>query len=211
MKIDLHVHASERSGCSTSGEKEILRAARGFGLDALAFTDHDRLAGEARLTELNRKFAPFRIFCGVEVRTLEEEDVLVLGLDEPDLESLGWHYDDLHVFVRERNGFFVLAHPFRFHDGVSADVELHCPDAVEVASTNMAPEVQAKARDFAARLGCPTIHASDAHQADRVGIYYVDVDGSPETDADLVRLLRERAFTCGIMTDRLAGPGEPQG
>ena len=65
MKIDLHVHASERSACCITSEEGQIRAAIRNGLDGLAFTDHHRLVLPKRLEQLNKKFAPFIIFGGV--------------------------------------------------------------------------------------------------------------------------------------------------
>jgi histidinol phosphatase-like PHP family hydrolase len=67
MKTDLHVHAKERSACGQSSEEEMIQAALACGLDGLAFTDHHRLVSPARLEELNRAYASFRVFCGIEI------------------------------------------------------------------------------------------------------------------------------------------------
>jgi predicted metal-dependent phosphoesterase TrpH len=204
MKIDLHVHASERSGCSHSGEHEILRAAAGFGLDALAFTDHQTLVPPERLAELNRIHEPFRIFSGIEIHTFEEEDILVIGVSDPALGGRDWLYAELFDFARARGAFLALAHPFRFHDSIRVDIETRRPDAIEVASTNIEPATEPRVRDVIARLGCHTLHASDAHQADRVGMFYVNVSGSPRTDSELAELLRRGSFTCELMAERVA-------
>lgn len=42
MKIDLHVHSSERSACGQAGEEEQIEAAMAAGLNALVFTDHGK-------------------------------------------------------------------------------------------------------------------------------------------------------------------------
>ncbi len=204
MKIDLHVHASERSGCSRSGEQEIIRAAAGFGLDALAFTDHQQLVPPDRLAELNRIHEPFRIFSGIEIHTLEEEDILVIGVSDPALGGRDWLYAELYDFGRAHGAFLALAHPFRFHDTIRVDIETHRLDAIEVASTNMDPAIEPRVRKAIAQLGCRALHSSDAHQADRVGMFYVNVAGSPRTDAELAGLLRAGSFTCEQMPDRVA-------
>ncbi len=112
MKIDLHVHSKERSVCGRASEEEQIRAAIDAGLDAIVFTDHHRLISAERLQQLNEKYAPFRIFGGIEI-TLDGEDVLILGVQDPALESMNWSYPSLHAFVRARGGFIALAHPFR--------------------------------------------------------------------------------------------------
>ncbi len=65
MKIDLHVHASERSDCSIAGERELIEDAIRFGLDGLVFTDHHRLVPPGHLGDLKDESPPFRVFGGV--------------------------------------------------------------------------------------------------------------------------------------------------
>ena len=79
MRIDLHVHSSQRSGCARSTEAEQIAAARRRGLDALAFTDHHRLVPPEHLERLNDLHAPFRIFSGIEIEVAEEH-LVVLGV-----------------------------------------------------------------------------------------------------------------------------------
>ncbi len=52
LRIDLHVHTQERSGCGKSPELAMIEAAIAAGLDAVVLTDHDRLAPPERLAEL---------------------------------------------------------------------------------------------------------------------------------------------------------------
>ncbi|HSQ39581.1 MAG TPA: hypothetical protein VLM78_05425, partial [Anaerolineales bacterium] len=60
------------------------------GLDALVITDHALLVPAEHIQALNRQYAPFRIFGGIEITVQEEEDLLVLGVHDPLLESLRW-------------------------------------------------------------------------------------------------------------------------
>ena len=196
MKIDLHVHARERSACSVSSEKELIKAAIKKGLDALAFTDHERLVPRWHLRELNEKFAPFRVFSGCEIHTKEEEDVLVFGVQDPKLEGMGWSYTDLHQFVRERSGFMVLAHPFRYREAIGADMYNYPPDAIEMRSTNLPPHTESFIRRVVEDISCGTIYSSDAHEAKKVGAYYIRLQGEPQDDPALLALLKARAYDC---------------
>ena len=204
MRVDLHVHASERSGCSVSGEEEIIRAAIDFGLDGLAFTDHQVLVPAARLTELNAKFAPFRIFSGIEIHTIEEEDVLVIGVNDPRLEKRAWNYPALYEFVRDRAGFLAIAHPFRYREKVNIDFEDRVPDALEGASFNIRPERELLIRNLAEQLGCRLMCSSDAHFYDYVGLCRLVLDGNPASNEELVRMLRSGAYQCETDEDRMA-------
>ncbi len=200
MRIDLHVHASERSGCSVSGEEDIVQAAIAKGLHGLAFTDHDRLVPRKRLDELNQRFAPFRIFTGIEIHTIEEEDILVIGLHDRQLDSRKWAYPALHAFVREHGGFMALAHPFRYRDGINVDIAKLLPDAVEICSTNIDLREDQPVKALLDKLGIPPLFASDAHRAEAVGTFHVRLLEKPADDPALVSVLKRGAFECETFT-----------
>jgi histidinol phosphatase-like PHP family hydrolase len=195
MKIDLHVHSKERSACGRASEEEQIRAAMAAGLDAIVFTDHHRLAPLERLKELNDRYAPFRIFSGVEITT-DGEDVLVLGLHDAALESSKWAYPDLHAFVRKHAGFIVLAHPFRYHPQVNIEVDRFVPDALEVRSPNTPLAAEDRIREIASRLGIPVLCNSDAHSTDALGTHYNILERPPSDEQEMIALLRSGRFTC---------------
>ena len=195
MKIDLHVHSSERSSCGKASEEDQVRAAVNAGLDAIVFTDHHRLAPPERLEDLNRRYAPFRIFGGVEVTT-DGEDVLVLGVRDAALENAKWSYPDLHALVRERGGFIALAHPFRYHPQIQLDLDRYVPDAIELHSINTSPARQDQISTIAARLGIPTLCNSDAHTTDSLGRYYNILETFPADEQALIALLKAGQFAC---------------
>ena len=196
MKIDLHVHTKERSACGRASEEEQIRAAMAAGLDAMVFTDHHRLVPLERLKELNDRYLPFRIFGGIEITT-NGEDVLVLGLHDAALESSQWAYSDLHAFVRERDGFIALAHPFRYHsDQVTIELEQFVPDALEVHSVNTPVAAEDRIREIASRLGIPVLCNSDAHSTDALGTHYNVLERTPSGEQEMMALLRLGRFTC---------------
>jgi histidinol phosphatase-like PHP family hydrolase len=187
-KVDLHVHCSERSSCAVTTEEEQVKAAIAAGLDGIAFTDHYRLPAPERLAELNKKYAPFKIYPGIEL-TVEHEDWLVIGLNDPELESEEWAYPELHAYVRSQDGFLVLAHPFRFRSEILADIWSYPPDAIEVHSHNTPPAKEGEIRRIAAQLGLAALSNSDAHKAASLGPYYNELPGNLDGAAGLVRAL----------------------
>jgi predicted metal-dependent phosphoesterase TrpH len=201
VKIDLHVHTRERSACGVDGEEEIIRAAIAYGLDGLVFTDHDRLIEPKRLRELNRKYVPFRTFGGIEMSLVGGEHVLVLGVDDPALESVGWTYRNLFAFVRERGGYLAIAHPFRFHDTINTQVALehYPPDAIELRSRNTSTHNEPKIRALIERLNLWPLCNSDAHKAKHVGDYYNQLNRVPGNEAELVEILTAGDYTCHSM------------
>jgi hypothetical protein len=193
MKIDLHVHTKERSECAHASEDEQIQAALAAGLDAIAITDHHHFVPQARLDELNRQYAPFRIINGIEV-TVEGEDFLVLGVRHPMLERTDWLYRDFHPWVEARRGFMAWAHPYRYKSNLYAALERLKPHAIEVHSPNTAPDDEGRIRELAARLQVPLLSNSDAHTPERLGRYYNLLDYRPQDDGDLVSLLKAGRF-----------------
>ncbi len=196
MKIDCHVHALERSGCSIASEVELIRAGIGVGLDALVFTDHHQLVPERRLVQLNEMFAPFRVFGGIEITTTDMEDILVLGVQDSMLESRYWRYADLHTFVRERNGYLVLAHPFRHHKKINIDMEKYPVDSIEARSNNIVESHYGLIKETMDTWACNQIWNSDAHSSDVVGIFHNCLARPARDERDLVAILRAGDYSC---------------
>lgn len=192
MKIDFHIHSRERSNCAIVSEEQQIRAAIRGGLDGMVFSDHDRLVERQHLAELNRKFAPLRIFTGIEV-TLAKEHVLVIGIHDPALERGAWEYPDLYRFVRLHKGFIALAHPFRYQE-ITIDIERFPPDAIEVFSPNTPAWAERDIRQIAASIDCDLLSDSDSHNSQMIGKYYNVVEGDPKNDAELLQSLRKRTL-----------------
>ena len=191
MKIDLHLHAKERSSCSNATEKQHIEAAIKLGLDAIVFTDHDKLVPLEHLKELNKKYYPFKIFGGIEVRLCDSgEDFLVLGLHDNILQENKWTYEKLYKYVKENNGFIALAHPYRYVHSIASNIEKYVPDAIEIHSTNIGKDDSEDIKKLAEKLNTRLISNSDGHDSKYVGIYYNDIEGNPETDAGLIALLK---------------------
>lgn len=190
MKIDLHVHTKERSGCGKATEHEQIAAAMEAGLGGLVFTDHVRLLPPDRLSDLNETYAPFRVFGGVEL-DVSGEHLVVLGIQEDRLTTEAWTYPDLHAYVREHDGFLFLAHPYRYHTHIDVDIEARPPDAIEVRSCSTPVSAYLRIRELAARLGVPPLCNSDAHITTFIGRYYNILGEAPTDDRSLVNALRK--------------------
>jgi predicted metal-dependent phosphoesterase TrpH len=172
----------------------MIRAAVDRGLDGLVISDHDRLVPMEDLVYLNAKYAPFRIFGGIEITT-HGEHVLVLGVRDDALENRWWAYSDLHTFVQEQGGFLAVAHPFRFNPRqLEVDVERFPPHALEVQSRNTPRQAEARIRKMAARLDVSLLSNSDAHHRSDIGAYYNVLDREPDDIDALVRMLKKGAF-----------------
>src|SRR6476660_3975994 len=70
--IDLHTHTNESDGTYTP--EELITAAAGLRLHALAITDHDTLAGYAKAKPIAEK-AGLQLLCGIELSTKTQKPV----------------------------------------------------------------------------------------------------------------------------------------
>jgi predicted metal-dependent phosphoesterase TrpH len=197
VKIDIHVHTKERSPCGRSSELEQVRAAVAAGLDAIVFTDHNQRPPADTLVRLNEDHAPFRIFGGMEL-TVDDEDLLVLGVRDAFMETERWSYPDLHGFVRERGGVLVLAHPFRFHPDIRLPLETFPPDAIEVSSRNTPREALDRIVALAQELGLVPLSNSDAHAVESLGRHYNVLDRRPRDERELLGMLRAGQVSCVV-------------
>lgn len=188
MKIDLHVHTIERSPCAVVSEEKQIKAAIQAGFDGIAITDHNLLVPRDHLQDLNDRYAPFKVFTGIEV---DADDLhwVVLGIHDPALESRGWRYPDLLDFVHSQNGFIFLAHPFRYKPDLQVDLDRYSPDGVEVESINTPVNRQADIRALAARLGLVLLRNSDAHRPGGMGTYSNQLPRPAVNDQELVEVL----------------------
>lgn len=196
MNIDLHVHSRERSFCGRSTAEEQIQAAIAAGLDAIGFADHDQLFPQDLLQILNQKYAPFRIFGGIEMSVIGGEHILVFGVHDKALEKRWWDYPELHTFIREHDGFMALNHPFRFNPEIGIDYEQFPPDALEAYSNNISSYLQPRILKLAGQLGIKVLSNSDAHHAVNVGQYYNILEDVPTDERELVQLLKTGQFTC---------------
>ncbi|WBW99107.1 PHP domain-containing protein [Oceanirhabdus sp. W0125-5] len=204
MKIDMHVHAKERSSCSIASEKEHIEKAIEFGLDAIIFTDHNKLVPLDHLKELNKKYSPFKIFGGIEVRMKDNgEDVLILGIHDKLIEEREWTYPELYKFVRERNGYIAKAHPYRYKEYIEIDIENYIPDALEIHSTNIGKDDTKLISNLAQKLNCNLISNSDAHNSKDIGIYYNELESTPKNEKELIEILKSGKYTCGYCPERV--------
>ncbi|GAB6137459.1 PHP-associated domain-containing protein [Halanaerobaculum tunisiense] len=195
MKLDLHVHAAERSACSIAPEIDLIEAAIDYGLDGLAFTDHHKLIAQDKLAKLNQEYPSFRIFGGIEIR-IKGQDFLVYGIHDPILEADDWTYPELYNFVRQEEGTIVLAHPYRYKDYVNVDLDQFVPDAIEVYSTNIIDGKTEQRRSLIKSLASQAIYNSDAHDDQDVGVFYNQFEQQVTSDQDLVTAIKQGAYSC---------------
>lgn len=189
MKYDLHVHTSRYSACAISSPEAVCRTAIKQGLTGIALTEHDVWWPAAEYEELRRAFPELSIFNGVEYAVPEGHFLVFL----PDAKDCLPFFPDLlrlGAEARRRGGVLIWAHPFRYDRNPPVWLARLCPDAMELASTNMSSAVQALARQIAAKWRIPGLTNSDAHQAASVGRYFNEIPVLLRDNRDLVGYLK---------------------
>jgi hypothetical protein len=193
MNIDLHVHTSDRSPCAHDSEEVQIQAAIEAGLHALFITDHWKLVPMGRLAALNSCYAPFNVFGGIEI-SIDGEDLLVLGIQDPSLEQREFTYPALHAFVRAHSGFMVLAHPFRYHPAINLPIEQYPPDAIELYSQNTPRAYESEIRMIARQYGLALLSNSDAHTNKHLGGHYNILQDDAQNEAAIFSQLRSGSY-----------------
>jgi len=207
LKIDLHLHSSDRSSCGHSTGEEMIVAAKSFGLDAVCFTEHDVLTPPDWLAEMNERHAPFKVFSAIEIGVTRFEHCVVLGVRDRKLEGRTWTYEDLWRFTRERDGWLILCHPFRFGKTVAFDIDRFPPDGIELHSVHTAVEDGELIRGTAERVGARLVASSDAHFDKWVGVFHVELARPAEyvcDERDIVDILRAGDYKLGSDEPRVA-------
>ena len=162
MIVDLHIHSSH-SFDSLAKPRDIVRAAKDKGLDGIAITDHDTIAGGLEAREANDD-ADFLVIVGAEICT-DAGDIIGLFLEE-EIASRG--AADVVAEIHGQGGLAVLPHPFRGHQLIEQLAD--AVDAIEGFNPRCGPNGNRKAMDLARRHGKPVVAGSDAHTCREVGL-----------------------------------------
>ena len=161
MRIDLHVHTSPRSPCSSLDPLALIQEARRLKLDGICLTEHQVVWDPQDVDKLAQD-GGIKIFRGNEFTT-NQGDILVFGYEKDIKELLT--IQELHDEVKTAEGFMIAAHPFRgfktFGIGqLQMTVDQACKrtvfnfvDALEIRNGRLSDEENDMARQVAAQLG----------------------------------------------------------
>ncbi|HEX5506865.1 MAG TPA: PHP domain-containing protein, partial [Thermomicrobiales bacterium] len=106
MKLDLHMHTHHSRDC-TIPTAEVIRLCRRRGLDGIAVTDHNTLAGGLEAVALAP--AGFTVIPGEEVKSSEGE---IIGLFLREEIPAGLSPEETAARIRAQDGIVVVPHPF---------------------------------------------------------------------------------------------------
>ncbi len=196
-KADLHIH-TKYSYDGTASVPDVLRRAKQIGLDVIAITDHDEIAGALEAVKLAFHYG-LEVIPGIEITTAEG-DLLALFITKK--VDAGLSLVDTILKVRELGGVCIAAHPMagRGMCSLSADTILSALKIPEVAETLIGIEVyngtsinsisNHKAHILAMSLKIVGTGSSDAHIIETIGFGVTEFKG--ETAMDVRRALENR-------------------
>jgi predicted metal-dependent phosphoesterase TrpH len=173
MKVDFHIHTCYSKDSLTS-LKAVVETCRKRGLDKVAITDHNTIAGALALREM----APDLIIVGEEIKTNVGE-IIAYFLEEE--VPKGLRLQEAIARVREQGGVVGVPHPLdrlrREAMGLTHLLTIVGQvDLLEVfnARTVFASD-NCRARDVARERGLLATAGSDAHIAWEIGHAYVEM------------------------------------
>lgn len=174
LKIDLHVHTCYSSD-AFSTLREVIEYSKKRGLDGVAITDHDTLAGAKKLRDSNLIVIP-----GIEVTTLHGH-VLALNVSRSIPSKLD--INETIKQIHEAGGIAVAAHPTVFYKTISY-LSKASYDAIEVINSAaiLFPLLTYANKKLATRLNLPQTAGSDSHLAPEIGSAYTIVKAEPHID-----------------------------
>ena len=198
MTIDLHVHTSDASPCSSAPVDAIIQEAQRIGLDGICLTDHNYFWDREQVEELQQRHG-FLVLRGNEITT-DQGDMIVFGLHN-DIKGV-IKLEELRAEVSRVGGFVIAAHPFRGfltfgvgQLGLTPEEAMARPlfesvDAVEVLNSKSTSKENDFAAKVALRLDLPATGGSDAHEVSEVGIFATRFRQIIRDERELVEALK---------------------
>ncbi len=174
LKIDLHVHTCYSSDAVTT-LKEVITYCRRRGLDGVAITDHDTLAGVHRLQSNDLIVIP-----GIEISTLHGH-LLALNVTTPIPPKLS--INETIRKIHEAGGIAVAPHPTLFYKSAPSR-QTSSYDAMEVINSAAVPFqlFTYLNKKLATYLNLPQTAGSDSHYAPEIGAAYTVVAADPDVN-----------------------------
>lgn len=195
---DLHLHTIY-SYDGTAALSSVLRRAREIGLNVIAITDHDEIAGALEAVKLASHYG-VEVIPGSEITTAEG-DLLALFINEKIQPGLS--LTETVLRVREQGGVCIAAHPMAGGMGMKSLTPYSILKALKnplVAETLIGIEAyngtaidrvsNHYATIFANSIKLAHTGNSDSHVVDTIGFGVTEFPGS--TAAELLNALRER-------------------
>jgi predicted metal-dependent phosphoesterase TrpH len=195
MRLDPHIH-TEYSIDGIEKPARILEHIKLFsGLDAIAFTDHNRLFPRKEAEALTKKYG-ILVIPGVELGEIRSgKHIVALNLDHLDMRALLKKRDPCEIveYISDQGGLSIAAHPVPRGYGNFSEMGF---DAVELINGGCGRS-NVRVRN---PRNLPGIGCSDAHLRCHVGRAWTEVeDVCPETFDERTGAGEIRRFTEGVI------------
>lgn len=193
-KVDLHSHTVYSKDCLTPPAKLVAQA-RARGLDKIAVTEHNNLAGARAAKELD----PDLVIVGQEIMTTRGEIIAYYVQEEV---PRGLPPEEAIARLREQGAVISIPHPLDTLRGSAMGREnvvaiLHLVDALEVRNARcVRPADNAAAAALAAAHGKLATAGSDAHTLFEVGRCMLEMPPFEDNAASFLAALSQ-AQPCG--------------
>jgi predicted metal-dependent phosphoesterase TrpH len=171
LRVDLHSH-SWYSGDSPTSPRRLVERARAAGLDRIAVTDHNAIAGAQEAHTID----PELVIVGEEVSCACGTHLIGLFIQE--LIPKGVTVEDAARRIREQDGVVYAPHPFAYLSRPSWRAERVLAVADVVEAFNSRANISAwnrKADRTAQARGLPRAAGSDAHWPWEIGRVYTEL------------------------------------
>lgn len=177
MKLDLHMHTHHSRDC-TMPTAEVLRLCRARGMDGIAVTDHNSLAGGLEAVALAP--AGFTVIPGEEVKSSEGE---IIGLFLSEEIPGGLTPEETVARIKAQGGVVLIPHPFDplrksplRTPALERLVAAGSVDAIEILNARMALRSHnLRGAEFAARHKLPGTAGSDAHSRPEYAHAWIEI------------------------------------
>ncbi len=183
MLAEMHCHSTYSTGKKILLEglntpKQMVAHASRIGLDVVAITDHDTVAGGLEAKKYGKKYGMV-VIPGAEITTISGH-VLALGITEDILPHLT--VEKTVEKIHEQGGIAVASHPFDIKNEGVGNLALKC-DAMEAFNAlNLERISNWKAMMFASKNKFPSIANSDAHCSGMMGYGRTEISSSERMD-----------------------------
>lgn len=210
IAIDTHVHTCA-SPDSLASASQMLVAAAGRGLTAVAITDHDTISGAMRALDAERSLkrrgklpADFFVIPGEEISSSDGHIIgLFLSREVPGGKSAEWTVQAIH----DQGGIAVAAHPM-IPTGVHELANTLPFDAVETESASeklhyaITPgESQTRRAEFYATVTKTRLGDSDTHDPQSIAECYTLVDCAATPEALREAIVSGKTLPVATITD----------
>jgi predicted metal-dependent phosphoesterase TrpH len=200
--MEIHVHSTPASPCSTIPVHQHIIDAKKMGLDGIVLTDHNHVWPEEQIQDLRKRFE-FPVLGGTEITT-DHGDILVYGFYDTIKGIIP--LKELRKKVVNQGGFMAAAHPFRAFlliGGHQLNTKVKTAsqkqifeyvDAIEIFNGKCSDSENQLAAEVAKYLGLKGIAGSDAHEAGSIGRFTTDFFEKVNTVSDFLEQLHAGSF-----------------